>query len=67
MTIATVATWFTPDPAGTHTWIGQTGDTLAIIERDGISAIATVFGPKGEDGDLNDFDPGDLALLFEIS
>jgi len=41
-----IVTWFTP-PRRSLEWFGQMDGTLALIERGGMSAIASVIGPPG--------------------
>jgi len=44
-----VVEWF-QNPQRSHEWFGQTTGTLATIQRQGTSAVASVIGPRGEPG-----------------
>jgi len=46
-----IVTWFTP-ARRSFEWFGQTDKTLALIERGGTSAVASVIGPPGGVGDI---------------
>jgi len=44
-----IVTWFTP-ARRSFEWFGQTAGTLALIERGGTSAVASVIGQDGDPG-----------------
>ena len=45
-----IVEWFTPTERPTLEWFGQTSGTLATIQRRGVSAVASVVGPRGIQG-----------------
>lgn len=45
-----IVEWFTPSPPRSYEWIGQAGETLALIEQGGTSAVSSVVGPAGPAG-----------------
>lgn len=44
-----ILTWFVP-PQRSYVWIGQTGETLALIRAGQVSVVASVVGPQGAPG-----------------
>ena len=45
-----IAEWFTTHPKASYEWFGQTSQTLAKIEQQGVTVVATVVGARGGDG-----------------
>jgi hypothetical protein len=62
---ATVIEWFDPSPSRTYDWFGSSDEVVATVQESGSSFVATAIGPPGQDA--SDYDPGDLAALFESS
>ncbi len=46
---ATVIEWF-QDAGRAYEWFGQSSETIATIERAGVTAVASVVGPAGPSG-----------------
>ncbi len=52
--------WFTPVSKPTLEWFGQKEGTLATIQEQGISVVASVAGIKGDQGE-----PGTSTIVID--
>jgi hypothetical protein len=60
-----IVEWFSP-ARPTLEWFGQTSGTLDAIQRQGISAVASVIGPPGSSGAGAQVGPGFKIVGAEI-
>lgn len=62
-----ILTWFVP-PQRSYEWIGQTGETLALIRAGQVSVIASVIGPRGAPGPTgaDSTVPGPVGIVGKV-